>query len=47
MNDMEKFLSFGAVVKVRRFSDDELYNFVKLIKSMGCPDTNEPCCFLS
>ena len=35
MNDMEKFLNFGAVVKVRRFSDDELYNFIKLMKSMG------------
>lgn len=35
MNDMEKFLNFGAVVKVRRFSDDELYNFIKLMKNIG------------
>ena len=35
MNDMEKFLNFSAVVKVRQFYDDELYNFIKLMKSMG------------
>ena len=35
MNDMEKFLNFAAVVKIRRFYDDELYNFIKLMKSMG------------
>lgn len=35
MNDMEKFLNFGAVVKIRRNYDDELYKFIKLIKSVG------------
>lgn len=35
MNDMEKFLNFAAVVKIRQSYDDELYNFIKLIKSIG------------
>ena len=35
MNDMEKFLNFGAVVKVKRSNDDELWKFIKLIKSVG------------
>lgn len=35
MNDMEKFLNFAAVVKIRQFNDDELYNFIKLMKSIG------------
>ena len=34
MNDMEKFLNFGAVVKVKRSNDDELWKFIKLIKSV-------------
>ena len=32
---MEKFLNFGAVVKINRNYDDELYKFIKLIKSIG------------
>jgi hypothetical protein len=35
MNDMEKFLNFDAVIKVRRNYDDELYKFIELIKSVG------------
>lgn len=35
MNDMESFLNFGAVVKIRRSYDDELYKFIELIKSVG------------
>lgn len=35
MNEMEDFLNFGAVVKIRRSYDDELYKFIELIKSVG------------
>lgn len=35
MNEMEKFLNFAAVVKIRRSYDDELFKFVKLMKSIG------------
>ena len=35
MNDMEKFLNFGAVVKINRSYDEELYKFIELIKSVG------------
>ena len=35
MNDMEKFLNFTAVVKIRRSYDDELLKFVELMKSVG------------
>lgn len=35
MNGMEKFLNFVAVVKVRQFYEDELFNFIKLMKSIG------------
>lgn len=31
MNDFELFLNFGAVVKIRRFYEDDLYKFVKLM----------------
>lgn len=35
MNEMEEFLNLGAVVKVRRAYDDELYKFIELMKSVG------------
>lgn len=35
MNEMEQFLNFGAVVKINRSYDDELYKFIQLIKSVG------------
>lgn len=35
MNQMEEFLNFGAVVKIRREYDDDLYKFIKLMKSVG------------
>lgn len=35
MNEMEKFLNFAAVIKIRRSYDDDLFKFIKLIKSVG------------
>ena len=35
MNEMEKFLNFGAVVKIRRSFDDDLLKFIELMKSVG------------
>lgn len=35
MNDMEKFLNFGAVVKIRRSYDEDLFKFIELMKSVG------------
>lgn len=50
MNEMEKFLNFAAVVKVRRSYDDELYKFIKLMKSVGfleeyAEQFEKKCCF--
>ncbi len=30
MNEMEEFLTFGAVVKIRKEYDDDLINFLSL-----------------
>ena len=38
MNEMEKFLNFGAVIRIRRSYDDDLFKFIKLIKSIGFLD---------
>lgn len=35
MNEMENFLNFGAVVKIRRSYDDDLFKFIELMKSVG------------
>lgn len=35
MNEMEEFLNFGAVVKLNRRYDDELFKFIELMKSVG------------
>lgn len=35
MNEMEEFLNFAAVVKIRRGYDDELFKFIELMKSVG------------
>lgn len=35
MNEMEEFLTFSAVVKLRRNYDDDLYKFIELMKSVG------------
>lgn len=35
MNEMEQFLTFGAVVKINRSIDDDLLKFINLIKSVG------------
>ena len=35
MNDMELFLNFGAVVKVRKYYRNDLYNFCKLMIKVG------------
>lgn len=35
MNDMEKFLNFEAVVKLRRMYNNELFKFIELMKSVG------------
>lgn len=50
MNDMENFLNFSAVVKIRRSYDDELYKFIELIKSVGflkeyIESFEKNCCF--
>lgn len=35
MNEMEEFLNFCAVLKIRREYDNDLYKFVELMKSIG------------
>ena len=35
MNDMELFLNYGAVVKIRKYYRDDLYKFCKLIIKLG------------
>lgn len=35
MNEMEEFLNFAAVVKIRRSYDDDIYKFIELMKSVG------------
>lgn len=35
MNEMEEFLTFCAVVKIRKEYDDDLYKFIELMKSIG------------
>ena len=35
MNEMEEFLTFGAVVKIRKEYDDDLYKFIGLMKNIG------------
>ena len=35
MNEMEEFLNFCAVVKIRRSYDDDLFKFIELMKSVG------------
>ncbi len=31
----KNFLTFGAVVKIRKEYDDDLYKFIELMKSIG------------
>ena len=38
MNEMEKFLNFEVVIKIRKNYDDDLFKFIKLIKSVGFLD---------
>lgn len=50
MNEMEEFLNFGAVVKIRSNYDDELFKFVELMKSVGFLNEyvnsfEKNCCF--
>lgn len=35
MNEMEEFLNFCAVVKIRKEYDNDLYKFIELMKSIG------------
>ena len=35
MNDFELFLNLGAVVKIKRYDENDLYKFVKLMRSLG------------
>ena len=35
MNEMEDFFNFGAVVKIRRNYDKDLYKFIELMKRVG------------
>lgn len=35
MNEMEEFLNFAAVIKIRRDYDDDLFKFIQLMKSVG------------
>ena len=32
MNEMEKFLNFTAVIKIRRRYEDDLFKFIELMK---------------
>lgn len=50
MNEMEEFLNFCAVVKIRRYYDDELFKFIELMKSVGflkeyAENFEKSCCF--
>lgn len=50
MNEMEEFLTFGAVVKIRKEYDDDLYKFIVLMKSIGflreyAESFEKNCCF--
>ena len=50
MNEMEEFLTFGAVVKIRKEYDDDLYKFIELMKSIGflreySESFEKNCCF--
>lgn len=50
MNEMEEFLNFGAVVKLRRSYDDDLFKFIELMKSVGflkeyAESFEKNCCF--
>ena len=50
MNEMEEFLNFGAVIKIRRSYDDELFKFIELMKSVGflkeyAEQFEKNCCF--
>ena len=50
MNEMEEFLTFGAVVKLRRSYDDDLFKFIELMKSVGflkeyAEYFEKSCCF--
>ena len=50
MNEMEEFLTFGAVVKIRKEYDDDLYKFIELMKSNGflreyAESFEKNCCF--
>lgn len=50
MNEMENFLNFGAVVKLRRSYDDDLFKFIELMKSVGflqeyAEHFEKNCCF--
>ena len=50
MNEMEEFLNFCAVVKIRKEYDDDLYKFIELMKSIGflkeyAEQFEKNCCF--
>lgn len=50
MNEMENFLNFAAVVKIRRGYDDDLFKFIQLMKSVGflkeyADSFEKNCCF--
>ena len=50
MNEMEEFLTFGAVVKIRKEYDNDLYKFIELMKSIGflreyAESFEKNCCF--
>lgn len=50
MNEMENFLNFCAVIKLRRGYDDELSKFIELMKSVGflqeyAEHFEKSCCF--
>lgn len=50
MNEMEEFLTFGAVVKIRKEYDDDLYKFIGLMKNIGflreyAESFEKNCCF--
>ena len=50
LNKMEDFLNFSAVVKIRQGYEDELFKFIKLIKSVGFLNEyidyfEKKCCF--
>lgn len=50
MNEMEEFLNFAAVVKIRTDYDNELFKFIELMKSIGflkeyAEHFEQNCCF--